>query len=103
MPNPQTQLNESQTEIVTALPVNSKGNSGVMAGVPTTSNSNTAACVVASDPTGLILTLTGVAAGMATITLSGLSSAGTFSSAFDVTVTGGPATGFTFSFATPTP
>ena len=100
-----TTFNETQTEVATALPLDSAGNPGLLqaGSVPSTSNSNPAAVDVSSDPTGLILTLKGKAAGSSTITVAGLSSTGAFSTPFQVTVTGGPAVGFTFSFSTPTP
>lgn len=100
-----TQFNETQTEITIATPIDASGNPGVLqpGSVPSFSNSNNAAATVSIDPTGLILTLKGVAAGSTQVTLSGLSSAGAFSTTFGVTVTGGPAVGFTFAFGTPTP
>jgi hypothetical protein len=106
MPNQSTQFSEVQTQIVTATPVDAEGNVGVMNGgsVPSASSSNTASVTVSQDPTGLITTLTAHAPGTAIITLSGQAPGPVlFSSSFNVTVTGGPAVGFTFSFAPPTP
>jgi hypothetical protein len=102
MANQSTSFADNQTEIVTSAPVDASGNPGVLTGVPTYSQSSTGIVNISSDPTGLILTLVAAAPGSTNVTLSGLSAAGAFSSTFGVTVTGGPAVGFNFSFGTPT-
>lgn len=99
-----TSFADNQTEQVTGAPVDSAGKPAPALATPPTwvSQDPTVVTVGTPDPTGLINTLTAVAPGVTTVSLNGVGSGGgTFFTQFQVTITGGPAVGFTFTFGAP--
>jgi len=97
-----TTLVAGQKQHVTANPIDTNGAPGLMlanpGAFPGPASSDTGVVTVAAD-TNLQSTITAVAPGTATVTISGVSSTGAvFNTAFSVTVTGGSAVGFNFSF-----
>ena len=96
---------DTQTMTVQAAPVDGAGAPGVLAPgavASWASNVPAVATVVTDlgvDPSGRTATVTPVAPGTCTITCSDQNPAGPFSGGFTLTVTGGNAVGFVFTFA----
>lgn len=98
----QTSFADNQIQIAMALPIDSSNKPGTINGAPSVSSDDTQVVTASTDPTGLTITLAAVSPGTANVTLAGNTSAGNFSTPFGVTITGGPAVGFVFTFAPPT-
>src|ERR1700676_3941009 len=99
-------ITDSQKLPVTFSPTDASGNPGVLAsGAVATWTTNTPAVAVvqadALDPTGLTAVVSAVGPGTCQITCNDTNPSGTFFTAFQLTVTGGPATGGNFIFGTP--
>jgi len=99
-------LTDTQSVIVTANPVDAEGAPGVLlagAGDTPPSSSDPAVATVSEDPANhLSLKVVAVAPGTTIVTGRGASPSGAvFSDPFQVTVTGGPAVGFNYTFGTP--
>jgi hypothetical protein len=102
-----TTFSSNQIELALYQPEDAKGNPGQLqpGNVPTSVSDTPAVCTVTVDPTGLIATLTAVAAGSANITISGINALGTtISTVYQVVITPtvDAATGFNITFQTPT-
>jgi len=100
-----TSLAAGQSEVVTATPEDSNGNTALLetGNVPTWESSDITIATVAAASDGLSAKLTGVKAGSCTVTVDGISSfaSGTVSGSFGVTVTENPASTFGFAFGSP--
>ena len=98
-----TTLNIGQSMVVTAQAEDAGGNLGAsLTDIPSWSSSNTAVAIVDTvAPNGLSATVHGIAAGTCSISAAGLSSAGAFSTPFSVSVGGGPAVSFLYTFGVP--
>jgi hypothetical protein len=100
-------ITDSQSFSVNAQPVDAAGKPGVLAtpNVPATwSTSDPSVATVAvdtTDTTGQTAEVSAAGPGTCTITCNGKNPAGTFFEGFSVSVTGGNAVGWLFTFGTP--
>jgi hypothetical protein len=100
-------LTDTQSVTVSAAPLDGAGKPGQLAvpNVPATCSTSdptvAVAATVASDPTGQTVKVSAIGPGSCNVTLNGMNPAGTFFQSFGVTVTGGNAVGWNFTFGTP--
>lgn len=95
-------LTDTQKVRVTAQPEDAENNPGVETAPPTWASSATAiASITDLSVDGLGASVQGVSPGTAIITVTGTNATGTFTTAFNAIVTGGPATQFNFVFGVP--